>query len=305
MGISRTSLAALVLAACAAMSFANPHDGLDHQIAEVTSALRQSSNQERSHVETLLIRRGELYRLHEEWDAAFADLAAVRESRSTQAFVLCHARLFRDVGFNRAAVSVLSTHLKASAEDDQARLLRADVLERLGRFAEALSDFDRSLAKLQTPQPDHYVARARVASKSSHLGAAAIPRALKGLDEGLVKLGLVSSLQQVAIDFEMERAEYDLALDRLETLRKQSKRLEQWHARRGDILMAAGRYKPAKRAYQASLASIRSLGPRQRTTAMIEELERSVAARFLELHKKQQATRTGHAYTQSPKGSKL
>ena len=268
-------LVALLLFFCAPRVLATPsvHDDLERQIALLTEELRSSPGDE-----TLLIQRGDLLRRHREWDAAFADLAGVHALRRSQAFVLARTRLFRDLGFLRAATVETDGHLLVSPQDAQVRILRAEILELRGLHARALAGFDRALAELEHPEPDHYIARARIAVACIELGEGAVARALKGLDEGIARLGPIPSLQLAAIELELSRKNFDAALERLTTVSDQSGRTETWLAHRGRILLAAGRKDQALAAYEASLAAIRSLKPKQRRTATIQALEQSVIA---------------------------
>jgi tetratricopeptide (TPR) repeat protein len=261
-------LALLFVTASFARTAAPPHDDLERQIAAVTKELSRSPGDE-----ALLVQRANLYRLHRQWDEAFADLAQVRRTRETGPFVLVRARLFRDLDYLRAATTELDGHLSRAPGDTSVRLLRAEVLERRGMHARALADLDRAIGELDPPQPDQFVDRARVAAACAELGKGALERALAGLDQGMERLGPIPALQLAAIDLELERARHDAALERLATLAAQGGRQERWLARRGDILFDAGRREAAGEAYQAALSDIRSLKTKHRRTPLVRDLE--------------------------------
>ncbi len=254
------------------------HDDLHDQIAAATRALARRPGDEE-----MRIRRADLYRRHEEWDQAFADLARVRDARGTTEYALVRGRLFRDRGYPVAATTVADAHLRARPDDHRVRLFRARVLEERGRMMAALADLDQALASWENAEPDAYVNRARVARSCAELGEDSTARALSGLDQGLARLGPIPALQLVAIELELERGAVDPALDRLETLRRASPRQERWLAERGEILRTAGRPAEAREAFRASLAALRSLKPKQRSTQSVRKLEQRVLARLRDL----------------------
>ena len=105
-----------------------------------------------------------------------------------------------------------------------------------------------------------------------------VDEALRGLDEGLRRLGPLTTLQLFAIDFELANNRYEAALARLETITAQSPRKEPWLARRGEILEQAGRAAQARLAYEQALAAIESLPARHRTTEATAKLEAQIRA---------------------------
>ena len=98
---------------------------------------------------------------------------------------------------------------------------------------------------------------------------------LRGLDEGIRRLGPLVTLELPAIELELRAGRYDRALARLEQVSSQSPRKETWLARRGEILELANRAPEALAAYSACLEAVEILPPdRRRTAAMTELTER-------------------------------
>lgn len=276
--IALAALGFLSIAAMPTVAHA-AHDDLHQQIAAVSEELRLSPG-----TESLLIRRGDLYRRHEEWDLAFEDLAAVRDLRGTRAFALTRARLFRDRGFLAAAQVVVETHLEANPRDGIVRVMKAELLGQRDRFAESLVEYDRAVATLLFIEPDVYLARARVAATCTELGDEALPRALRGLDEGLAKLGMLPALQLLAIEFELRLGAHERALTRLDDLAARGGRQESWLAQRAGILLAAGRRDEARESYRSALEAIRRLRSKQRASDSVQSLEREVLQRLSQLN---------------------
>jgi predicted Zn-dependent protease len=97
--------------------------------------------------------------------------------------------------------------------------------------------------------------------------------ALGGLDEGIARLGPLVSLEQPAIELELQARRWDQALHRLDRLAAQSPRKESFHERRGQILLQAGRRAEARQAFRAALFALAALPPAQRATPAMAELE--------------------------------
>src|ERR1041384_553853 len=132
---------------------------------------------------------------------------------------------------------------------------------KLHQYPLAAADFTRAIDLLPEPRTENYIERAQAQKSGGDLKAA-----LNGLDEGIAKLGPLVTLQLDAIELEMDLANYDGALKRLETLAGQSERKETWLARKGEILLKAGRTQEARAAFGESLQAIKQLPEPLRTT---------------------------------------
>jgi tetratricopeptide (TPR) repeat protein len=144
------------------------------------------------------------------------------------------------------------------------------VLVKLGEGEAAANDFTRAISRVPDPKPDYYLERAQALVSA---GDAHVVYALRGLDEGIRKLGPLIALRVRAIDLELLRKNFDGALTRLEPILAQSPRRETWLARKGDILEQAGRTREAREAYAAALNAIESLPPNHRKTRTMVALE--------------------------------
>lgn len=251
------------------------HDGLHEQIVALTREIEAHATEPE-----LYVRRGELQRLHRQYDLALADFARARALDPCRAPSLSEARLYADLGWSERAQAALENHLAARPDDAEALLLRARLREECGALEEAVRDYDRALAGLEPPEPDPYLARANALAV---LGPAGVDRALSGLDEALARLGPVSSLELRAIELEVERARFDAALVRLEQLASRSPRQERWLAQRGEILLRAGRAEEALSTFRAARCALELLPARQHGSTLVLELERTVALRLAEL----------------------
>lgn len=250
-------------------SAARAHEDLEIQIKAVTEEIaREPRNAQ------LFLRRGELHRFHEDWPKAQADYDRVEGLAPDLAAVdLARGRMWlaaKDPGKAREA---LDRFVRRQPGHPDGYMERGRALLKLGERRAAVEDFDRGMALYPVALPEHYVERAEaLAADGGH------DKALLGLDEGIRKLGPLVTLQLPAIELELAARRYDAALARLEEVARQFPRKEGWLARRGEILLQAGRKEPAREAFRASLAAIESLPASRRKVKATLDLETRVRA---------------------------
>ena len=256
----------LSIATCIALlsSFAYAHEGLHEQIAAITAKIKRDPKNA-----SLYLQRGELYRLHHEWSRAVADYdRAERLQPSLKIVDLARGKMLFESGRLQRAKLMLDRFLDQQPEHYDGLITRARVLAKLRKGSDAAQDFTRALSASSVPEPELYLERARVlADDEQH-----IDEALRGLDEGIDKLGPVVTLQLAAIDLELRRKNYDAALTRLDQIAAQSERKEAWLVRRGEILKLAGRDDEARAAFNAALLAIESLPPGHRQSRSVTAL---------------------------------
>ena len=258
-------MAALILLA----TVASAHEGLHGQIAEVTARIKRAPLDA-----TLYLRRGELYRLHQDWRRAAADYDRAERLQPALAVVdLARGKMLFEAGRLQGAMRALDSFLLNQPKHVEALVTRARVLVKLGRRIEAERDFATAINLTATPQPELYIERARALADGPDSDMGDTIEALRGLDEGLSKLGPLVTLQLYAIDLELRRRNYDSALARLQTVAAQSPRKETWLVRRGEILLLAGRKKEAQGVFAGALAALQSLPTHRRRTRAVADLE--------------------------------
>lgn len=263
----------VVVAVCLALlpSFVLAHEGLHEQIQAVTAKIKRDPRNA-----SLYLRRGELYRLHREWRRAAADYdRAERLQPDLKIVDLARGKMLFESGRFRPAKVVLDRFLGRQPGQYEGLITRARVFARLGVRSDAIRDFSDALAK--AADPDLYIERAQMTAGDEQ----GVGEALKGLDEGIKRLGPVVTLQLFAIELELRRHHYDAALVRLDAITSKSERKETWLVRRGEILKLAGRTEEAHAAFNAALVAIDSLPPALRQSRAITTLQlraRSVLA---------------------------
>jgi tetratricopeptide (TPR) repeat protein len=251
----RLTLGAL---AFVATSGALGHGAVQAQIDAATAAIASQPRNAQ-----LYLRRGELHRVHEDWDAALAP--------GDDAVDFLRGRALEQAGRAAPARTTLDRYLARHPDHADALLARARALRALGEYQAAVDDFTRALGLTVRPDPDIVLERARV-----ELARGQPDRALAGIDAAIARLGPVASLQSFAIDVESQHGRVDAALARLDRVALQSPRKESRLARRGDILADAGRFPEARASYSAALSAIETLPLATRRTAAMVSLEARV-----------------------------
>ena len=228
----------------------------------------------------LYVQRGELYRLNREWALAEADFRkAVGLTPDNPDLDFHLGRLWFEAGRPERARSALDRFVAARPDHVEGLAIRGRILGALGERLAAAADYDRVIARLDPPEPEHYLQRARwlIAEGGAHADAA-----LRGIDEAIARLGPLVTLITLAIDVESDRGRYDAALARFASLPAVLARRPNWLARRGDVLRAAGRDREASTAYADALAAIDGLSAKRRTlkaTIVLEARLRRLLAR--------------------------
>lgn len=262
---SITALSLMLVLTCERQAWA--HADLLAFIARLTAQINTNQNDADA-----LIQRADLYRLHGNWDEARADHAAAgRIAPGSTSLLLGQAQLQVDLGEDSSARTAYDAVLSRDPTNAAALFGRAPVLARLGERKAAIADYSRGLALSAFPQPGHFLERAGL--QAAEYGA---DEAIKGLEEGLARLGWMVALQKAAIELELQRQQTDEALARLETIITRSNRKETWLAWKGEILLTAGRTQQAQDVLSAALKAIDGLPPRMRTSPGMTELRAKV-----------------------------
>ena len=222
----------------------------------------------------LYVRRGHLRREHVEYEAAYADFERADALSPEMANIdFYRGRLFFDWGWPLSARACLDRLLARNPKHAEGFTWRARVLTKLNQPLAAARDYDQAIALSPEVGPDLFVERAQMLMA---VGPEQFGAALKGLDDGIKRLGPLVTLQLFAIDAELKQGNFDGALGRVDSVAVRSPRKETWLARRGEILRQAGRPAEAKRAYADALAALQTLPPTRRNVPAMQELARRI-----------------------------
>lgn len=245
------------------------HGDVHPRILEFTEQIK------RSPTNTLLyLQRAELYRIDGDFTNALADLNLVAQlDRKLKRVDFLRGQVQLDANQPQAALGPLNRYLADQPPDSEAYTVRARVLVKLNRPAPAIDDFTTAIKLSTAPNPDLYIERAaawRTLGKPEE--------AVRGLDEGIRRIGPIVTLQLPAVDAELALQHTDAALARIDTVMARLQRKETWLVRRAEILRHANREAEARTNYFAALEAINRLPPSHRGTRMTLELESRIRA---------------------------
>ena len=255
---------ALTFACSLAATRASAHGDVHPRINEFTEQIKRSPTNA-----LLYFQRAELYRMDGDYTNALADLNQVaRLDRSLTRVDFLRGQVQLDAGQPQAAIAPLNRYLANQPPDAEAYTVRARVLVKLNRPAPAIDDFTQAIKLSSTPNPELFIERAaawRTMGKPEE--------AIRGLDEGIRRLGPIVTLQLPAVDAELALKRIDAALARIDSVMARLQRKETWYVRRAEILRSANREEEARKNYFAALEAIDRLPPAHRGTRMTLDLE--------------------------------
>jgi predicted Zn-dependent protease len=241
------------------------HDSLHEQIEEVTRSIKKEPRNPK-----LYLKRAELYRLHKEWKNSAKDIKRAEKLNPKLAVTnLLRGKLLFDIkNFNKAEKS-LKKYLQKDAESFEGNLTLARVYSKQKKTEEAFKYFTKAIIISPDDSIEIYLERAKLLA-----GENQFKRAIKGLDEGISKLGQILTLQNMAINLEVKRQNYDSALKRLDRLMEKMPRKESFQLREGEIYLQAGQYCRAKEILTKSQKGFASLpGFRKKVRAIKEKID--------------------------------
>jgi tetratricopeptide (TPR) repeat protein len=247
------------------------HGDLHLQIVEITKEIEKSPRSTE-----LYMRRGELHRAHLDWDAAQADYDyAFSLDPKLPMIDLARGRLFLEANWPLSCKTAVDRFLAKNPDNYEGLTIRARALVKLNRRLEAAQDYTKAIVKAPEGRPELFLERAQALATE---GKEHVDEALKGLEEGIQKMGPLVTLNLYAMDLETENARYDAALKRLDDVMAKAPRKETWLERRGNILRQAGKPAEAREAYRAALEAMKTLPATRRNVPAMLDLEKRLRA---------------------------
>ena len=257
-----------VAASLGAWNFsARAHGDMHAQIVETTKQIERDPGNAQ-----LYFNRGEFHRAHRDWDLAQADYdRAIALNPQLSVVDFARGSLYLEAGWPQSAKVALDRFLKKTTNHVEGLVARARTLVKLEQPLAAAGDFTRAIDLGTESRPDLYIERAQALTAEDKPDPEA---ALRGLEEGIKKLGPLITFQLYAIDLEIKQKRFDAALARLDEVMAKSPRKESWLARRGEILLQAGRAGEAREAFEAALKAIAALPAARRQVPAMVDLEK-------------------------------
>jgi tetratricopeptide (TPR) repeat protein len=177
----------------------------------------------------LLIKRGDLYRLHKNFPAAARDFAAARQLSPDNSLIdFYEGRLQLESGHPEAAERHLALYLTAEPQHARAWMLRGEANILLGNPVNAAKYFKQAIQTAKSPSPGLYrlLILSRVAIGETAWGAAA-----DAADSGLARFGIEVSLLGLGTDIALARNQPDEARRYLGLLPDALQKMPQWDER--------------------------------------------------------------------------
>ena len=260
--------------ALAFVGMALGHGDLHQRIHDITVKIESGGG-----TADLYLKRGELYRLHRDWEKALSDYAEAEKLLSDELpYPYLRGRLWLERGYPEKAVPYLDSFLGKNPRHVDALLVRSRALGKIGRLDEAVSDLDTAIPLHSRPTPEYFLERAQLQSRLGNLQGA-----VSGLDEGLGLLGPIVSLADFAIDLEVEAGHYGPALERLDSLPRILRKQPAWIARRAGILVQADRRDDAVRDFELALQALDDLPPHRSQARALLALREQIQDRLAQL----------------------
>lgn len=227
---------------------ATAHVGLDELDARSAAVVAARPDDASAHLE-----RARVLQLEHQWDAALVALeSAAARGADVDVVGGIRAAVYLDAGFPRMAKLEVDRVLARRPDAAELLVVRASAWVALGNPEAAAADYGEAIAKGPMPTPELVLARRDVL-----VGLGKRADAVQALDDGMARVGHVVSLEMPAVDLEVELGRYDAALVRLDRLaRTTSVPNPLWIARRGDVLVRAGRATEARAEYAKALELI-------------------------------------------------
>ena len=226
------------------------HGELSAQINQLTQQIKLDEKNA-----SLYLQRGELYRLNGNAKAALEDYDQTQKLAPQLAEVdLARARLFFAAAMPEMAEFSLKRFLQTQPNHTEALILLAQTHLKNKNLTAALMEYDQAITTASKLKPDYFIARAEALMKLKRGD-----EALRGIDEGMSKLGNLISLQEKAIGYETQLKRWDGALTRIDKVIEQFPRKETWLVRRAEILVKANRKAEATITAQQALEVINDL----------------------------------------------
>lgn len=206
----------------------------------------------------LLISRGEMFLLEGHAKEAYEDLATVRRlapHRHDVLYPFAKSQLL----MNQPELALVSIkELIAQADNDAIRmracLLLGDILSATAKHLDAANAYHQAIVLSDPLEPDTVLFAANAFRLAGYAD-----RALEELDFGMTRLGPLQTLNEMALELEMEKSKYAAALRRIEQMLGNKRSQAFLLYQKGCALQALSRKSEARQAFTETLQAIAEL----------------------------------------------
>ena len=197
----------------------------------------------------LYFKRAAQHRYAGHFEKALTDFNKTKSLESDYHLVdLGMGLVFLDSGWSKTAEFYLRNFINESPDHIVGLSSLAKALAAQNRGLESAALYTRISSLVNKPSPEFYIEMA-----DSYLIAKNYSQAIKSLDKGIDRLGHITSLDQKALDIELQDNLTSEALIRLDNLIEFSPQKERWLYKKGQLLESQGNYEEAKSLYLKAL----------------------------------------------------
>ena len=215
----------------------------------------------------LYLQRGELRRELGQLASALQDCsrAVVLEPELKDA-ILCRGTVYLELDQVENATLEFDRYLALYPNHLPARLRRATALVKLQRYNPAIEDFQFLLSK--SPSPEIYLQTAETLLLANPDRPDV---ALQTIEEGLRKIGPIITLQEFALQLQVERKQYHRALATVDDILATAPRKERWLMEKGDILLLSNQMNEGCALFHQARESLVTLTPLHETGVELQQ----------------------------------
>ena len=225
----------------------------------------------------LLARRCDIQRAHALWTEAMADLVQLeRLSPTDPTNGLRRGVILLGQGKAEEALPHLARWVREHPEGLDGRLALAQACMAARQWSNAVREFSVVLASPAESRVQLFLDRAQC---QQQVGESAT-NILKGLDEGIARIGPSPQLLRQAAEVELGRGAVEAAVGRIGVLADRSARKERWLFEQGELFRRGGRQEDARRCYSNAIVALEALPPKFQRSLLSVELRRELEGRL-------------------------
>jgi tetratricopeptide (TPR) repeat protein len=230
----------------------------------------------------LYFKRASQHRYAGHFERALTDFSKAKSLESDYHLAdLGMGLVFLDSGWYKTAEVYLNSFLKESPNHIVGMTSLARSLAGQGKGGESAGVYLRILNITEKPSPEFYIEMA-----DSYLIAKSYSQAIESLDMGINTLGHITSLDQKALDIELQNNLMEQAIRRLDSLIEYSPQKERWLYKKGQLLESQGNYSGAKDSYVKALDHYNSRPVKRRGIPVLVELKKNIDLALDRIHQK-------------------
>lgn len=248
------------------------HGPFHEEIQALTLALQAKPDEV-----PLLARRCDIQRAHALWAEAMADLVQLEKlSPMDPTNGLRRGVILLGQGKAEEALPHLGRWVQEHPDGQDERLAMAQACMGARQWSNAVREFSVVLALPSESRVQLFLDRAQCQQQAGD----PVTHILKGLDDGIARIGPSPQLLRQAAEVELGRGAVEAAVGRIGVLADRSARKERWLFEQGELFRRGGRLEDARRCYSNAVVALDALPPKFQRSLLSVELRRELEGRL-------------------------